>query len=89
MELPIYEGIHVLSEFHVEFEDEVSEPQWFLALEEALKATPARWWENHKNSITGWSQCQRLMIIQFGDAELYHAGKYDGQSSPKDHLTEC
>ena len=40
IELPIYEVLPELSEFLVEFEDKVLEPQWLLALEEALKATP-------------------------------------------------
>ena len=51
IEFPIYEGIPELSDFLVEFEDKVLEPQWLLALEETLKDTLARWWVTHKNSI--------------------------------------
>ena len=40
IEFPIYEGIIELSQFLIEFKYKVLEPQWFLALEEALKATP-------------------------------------------------
>ena len=32
VELPIYEGLPKLSKFLVEFEEKVSETQWFLAL---------------------------------------------------------
>ena len=77
IELPIYEGQPEFFDFLVEFEDKVSEPQRLLAFDEALKATPACWWETHKNLIIGWSQCQILMTIHFGDAEVYHAGRYD------------
>ena len=57
VELPVYEGLPELSKFLLAFEDKVSEPQQLLALDEVLKATLACWWETHKNSITGWSQC--------------------------------
>ena len=67
IELPIYEGLPELSDFLIEFEDRVSEPQRLLDLEEALKATLARWWETHKKSIIGCSQCRRLMTVIFGD----------------------
>ena len=46
-----YEGIPNLTEFIDEFEDKVSDPHRLLVLEEALKATPARWWDTHKKSI--------------------------------------
>ena len=57
VQLQIYEGLSELSEFLVEFEDKVAEPQQLLALDEALKATLARWWETHNKSLIGWSQC--------------------------------
>ena len=57
VELPTYEGLPELFEFLVEFEDKVLGPQRLLALDEALKDTPACWWETHKKSTNGWSQC--------------------------------
>ena len=39
--LLVYEGLLELFEFLMEFEENVSETQRLLALEEALKATPA------------------------------------------------
>ena len=54
VELPVYEGIPVISDLLMEFEEKVSEPQRLLATEEALKATPACWWVTHENTITGW-----------------------------------
>ena len=38
--------------FLMEFEDKVLEPQRLMALDEALKDTPARWWATQKNTIT-------------------------------------
>ena len=67
IELQIYEGLLELFDFLVEFEYKVLEPQRLLALDEALKDTPTRWWETHKNSIIGWSQCQRLLTVRFRD----------------------
>ena len=89
IELLVYEGLPELSMFLMEFEEKVSEPQQFLALEEALKATQARSWETQQNTITGWAQCRRLMTILFGNTEAYHAGRYDGRNDPSNHLMEC
>jgi hypothetical protein len=36
-----------------------------LALDIALKATPSRWWGAHKETITYWYQCKRLLRIRF------------------------
>ena len=59
-----------------------------MALDEALKDTPARWWETHKKTITGWAQCQCLMTVHFSNAKEYHAGRYDGRNDPSGHLME-
>ena len=48
VEFPIYEGLSGLSEFFQEFEEKFFELQRILALDVALKATPARWWATHK-----------------------------------------
>ena len=72
IELPIYEGLPELSEFLVEFEYKMSKSQWLLALEEALKANPIRWWDTHKKSITGWSYYRRIVAVHFGDVEVCH-----------------
>ena len=48
IELPTYEGLPNLVESITKFDEKVSAPQRLLEFEEALKATPARWWETHK-----------------------------------------
>ena len=89
VEFPIYEGLPGLCEFFQEFEKKVLEPERILDLDLALKATPTRWWETRKWMIHDWEQCQRLMMVHFGDIEVYHAGRYDGQNDPVSHLIEC
>ena len=54
-----------LETFLSDFEESVPMQQIFLAMDEALKATPARWWGTHKNNITEWVQCRTLMIVRF------------------------
>ena len=78
VELPIYEGLEGLSEFFQEFEENVFVPQRILALDVALKATPVRWWETHKQTIHDSEQCHRLMMVHFGSVQVYHDGRYDG-----------
>ena len=51
-DLPTYEGLPNLESFLTEFEEKVTEPQRLLALDFTLKATPARWWVTHKQSIS-------------------------------------
>ena len=58
-------------------------------MDEALKATLARWWETHKKSINGWSMFHRLIEFHFGDAEQYQVKNYDGKNDPNDHLIAC
>jgi hypothetical protein len=67
-EPPSFHGVNDLETFLAQYEDEVLENQRLLALDLALKATPARWWGAHKETITDWYQCKRLLRIRF-DAE--------------------
>ena len=47
VELAMYEGFPEISVFLMEFEDKVLEPQRLMALDEAMKDTPAHWWVTH------------------------------------------
>ena len=75
-ELPTYEGLTNLAAFLNEFEGLVIEPQCLSALDYVLKATPARWWGTHKQSIFEWLQCIRIMEIKFGYEISYVDKKY-------------
>jgi hypothetical protein len=49
---PTFDGLNHLEAFLVKFEEIVPTQQILLAMDEALKSTPARWWGTHKNNIT-------------------------------------
>ena len=85
-ELPTYEGLPNLVTFLSEFEGRVIEPQRLFALDYVLKATPARWWGTHKQSISEWPQCRRLMEVKFNEEVTIVSQKYTGLSSPTEHL---
>jgi hypothetical protein len=65
-EPPSFHGLNDLEEFLTKYEEEVLENQRLLALDIALKETPARWWGAHKETIQDWYQCKRLLRIRFG-----------------------
>ena len=50
--LPTFDGLNQLEAFLFDFEEIVPTQQRLLAMDEALKETPTRWWETHKNNIT-------------------------------------
>ena len=54
--LPTFDGLNPLETFLLEFEASVPMQQRLLTMDEALKATPTRWWGMHKSNITEWVQ---------------------------------
>lgn len=54
-ELPPFDGLGYVEIFFIELEGMVVEPQRLLALDVALRATPTRWWVEHKTSIQDWT----------------------------------
>jgi hypothetical protein len=65
--LPTFDGLNHLETFLLEFEETISVQHRLLALDEALKATLARWWGTHKRNIVNWTQCHTLMTVQFSE----------------------
>jgi hypothetical protein len=55
--LPTFDGLNPLETFLLEFEASVPTQHRLMAMDEALKYTPARWWGMHKRNITNWVQC--------------------------------
>jgi len=89
-EPPSFHGINDLEEFLTRYEDKVSDIQRLLALDIALKATPAIWWGAHKETIKDWYQCKRLLCIKLGAKQKRSAAqKYNGQGAPAEHLEKC
>jgi hypothetical protein len=87
--LPTFNGMNPLESFLTDFEEIVPTQQRLLAMDEALKATPERWWGTHKRNITDWTQCQTLMTTQFSSQTVSCEVRYIGQSFPEDHVRSC
>jgi hypothetical protein len=87
--LPTFDGLNPLETFLSDFEESVPMQQRLLAMDEALKATPTRWWGTHKNNITDWVQCRTLMTTQFSSQVEGFKVRYIGRSFPKDHVRSC
>ena len=51
-----------------------------------LKYMPARWWGTHKQSISKWTQCRRLMEIIFEEEINYPDKKYIVLTDPRKHI---
>jgi hypothetical protein len=49
--LPTFDGLNTLEAFLSDFETSVPAQQMFLAMDEALKYTPARWCGTRKSNI--------------------------------------
>lgn len=49
--LPFHDGLVNINTFIEEYEEQVPKCQRLLALNLALRATPARWWVTHKKKI--------------------------------------
>jgi hypothetical protein len=73
----------------VNFEEIVPTQQILLAMDEAMKSTPARWWGAHKNNITNWVQCHTLMTARFSEQVESCEVRYTGRSCPKYHVRSC
>jgi len=67
--IPTFDGLNHLETFLAEFEKIVPTQQRMLALNEALKDAPTRWWGAHKENITEWVQCHTLSTVHFSDQE--------------------
>jgi hypothetical protein len=84
--LSTFDGLNHLESFLLDFEEIVPTPQRLLAMDEALKSTPAKWWGTHKNNITDWVQCHTLMTVRFSEQVEGREVRYTGRSCPKDHV---
>ena len=61
--LPTFDGMNPLEAFLSDFEASVPTQQRLLAMYEALKSTPTRWWGTHKSNIIDWVQCRTLKTV--------------------------
>jgi hypothetical protein len=49
--LRTFDGLNPLETFLLDFEESVPMQQCLLAMDEALKSTPKRWWGTHKKTL--------------------------------------
>jgi hypothetical protein len=87
--LPTFDGLNPLETFLSDFEESVPMQQILLAMDEALKETPARWWGTHRNNIIDWIQCRTLMSARFSTQVEGWEVRYIGRSCLKDHVRSC
>ena len=72
--------------FLAEYEIQVPSFQRLKALDVALRATPTRWWVEHKQNIATWKTCQRLLMIRFGQKLGELECQYNGEIDPRIHV---
>ena len=87
--LPYFDGSTNPDPFIVQFSGQIPEPQKMTSLELALRVSAARWWKSHKPQIPSWEDCQRLLRLRFKDQPEEVQSKFDGKSSPQEHLAKC
>jgi len=83
---PFYDGLGNINTFIRGYGRWVPKSQRLLALDQALRATPARWWGTHKKNIGDWKQCRELMWVRFGRVEIELVDKYVGQNDRRNHI---
>lgn len=88
-DLSLYDRLGDVNTFFRDYKRRVPQCQRLLALDQALRATPTRWWGAHKKNIGDWKKCRRLMWISFGQVEANLIDRYDGQNDPIDHKQLC
>jgi hypothetical protein len=84
--LPTFDGLYPLEAFLSNFETSVLIQKILLAMDEALKATPSRWWGTDKSNIIYWTHCQTLMTTWFSTQEVSCEVRYTDKIFPKDHM---
>jgi hypothetical protein len=84
--LPTFDGMNPLETFLLDFEESVPIQHRLLAMDEALKSTPTRWWGAHKSNVTDWIQCRTLMATRFSTQVEGCEVRYTGRSFPKYHV---
>ena len=88
-ETPSFHGLTDIQDFLPQFEQQVPHEQSIIAMDLAVRATPARWWYAHKENIASWDDLKRLMAIRFSTDSEYVQHKYTGQSDPRSHIQTC
>jgi hypothetical protein len=55
--VPTFDGLSDIQLFLKQYEEQIPLEKRLEVLDIALQATPARWWDAHKNIISSWPTC--------------------------------
>lgn len=65
-ELPRFNGLRDVQGFIEEFEEQVPVELRSKSLDIALKDTPARWWDIHRETMKPWEKVKTMLKVIFG-----------------------
>ena len=88
-DIPSFDGLVDVNDFLYQFEQEIPHEQRMLAIDLAVRATPAIWWHAHKQHIASWDDFKRLTTIRFSNDKECLQKKYTGESDPRSHIQSC
>ena len=86
--LLVFDGSTVLEEFIKQFLAQILESQKIETLDSSFRATAARWWIRHKKNTPSWKACQQFLRLRFMDYPQEIQSRFDGKTSPQEHLAQ-
>ena len=82
--------MQAVNTFIAKVEDMVPEGCRLPLLDVALQSTAARWWKNHRNTLSQWSSVADALRARSKEDEGPRSKqRYSGTSNPQDHLRTC
>ena len=82
--------MNVVNTFIARREDKVPADHRVPLMDMDLQSTSARWWSNHRNSLSQWDKFVAALKARFKEEEEPNfTQKYQGDSDPRKHLKEC
>ena len=84
--MPYFDGSGSIKEFLRTFEVEVPREQRLWALNVAMCATPARWWDTHKGAFQDWEECRDMMILKFEPPNDLRVKIFLSPGDPREHF---
>ena len=82
--------MNVVNTFITKVEEKVPIEQRVPLMDVAMQSTSARWWVNHRNSLSKWEDFAIALRARFKeDAGPQFIEKYQGDFDPTNHLENC
>ena len=86
---PSFDGLANVKKNLKQFEREIPQEQRMSVIDLTVRATPARWWQAHREHIASWDDFKRLMAMRFSNNKEYLQQRYTGESDPRSHIEMC